>query len=300
MSQVVMETHLPFPLYRRGKVRDTYDLGEHLLMVATDRISAYDVVLPTGIPDKGLVLTQLSAFWFQATGEVIPNHFVFLIEGPQTEEIGLPPEMVGRAMVVHKARPVEVECIVRGHLTGSAWKEYKEKGTVWGQKLPKGLQEAQRLPEPLFTPTTKALHSHDEPISFDEMAKLVGEEAAHIMRVRSLALYNYAYDYAYQRGIIIADTKLEFGWVEDELVVIDELLTPDSSRFWPVEDYRPGTSQDGLDKQLVRDYLDSIGWDRKPPAPPLPPELVAKVSERYIDVFRRLTGSELLRPTMMT
>ncbi len=296
MREPLLETHLPLPLYRRGKVRDTYDLGDRLLMVATDRISAYDVVLPTGIPGRGLVLAQLSAFWFQLTGDVIPNHFLFLVDGPQAAAMGLPTEVVGRALVVRKARRLDVECIVRGYLTGSAWQEYRERGTVWGQKMPPQLQEAQELPEPLFTPTTKAETGHDAPLTFEEMARLVGEEAAHIMRVRSLALYGYARDYARQRGVIIADTKLEFGWVEDELVVIDELLTPDSSRFWLVEDYCPGGPQPSYDKQVVRDYLDSIGWERRPPAPSLPPHVVEETAHRYMEVFRRLTGGEPLVP----
>jgi len=296
VKEVLLESHLNLPLYRRGKVRDTYDLGDRLLMVTTDRISAYDVVLPTGIPGRGLVLTQLSAFWFQLTGDVVPNHFLYLVEGPEAEALGLPREMVGRAMVVRKARRLDVECIVRGYLTGSAWQEYRERGTVWGHKLPEGLVESQELPEPLFTPTTKAETDHDRPLTFREMAIMVGEEAAHIMRVRSLALYGYARQYARERGIIIADTKFEFGWVDDELVVIDELLTPDSSRFWLVEDYRPGGPQHSYDKQLVRDYLDSMGWDRRPPAPPLPPEVVAETAHRYLEVFQRLTGQELLIP----
>jgi phosphoribosylaminoimidazole-succinocarboxamide synthase len=296
VKEVLLESHLNLPLYRRGKVRDTYDLGDRLLMVTTDRISAYDVVLPTGIPGRGLVLTQLSAFWFKLTGDVVSNHFLYLVEGPEAEALGLPREMVGRAMVVRKARRLDVECIVRGYLTGSAWQEYRERGTVWGHKLPEGLVESQELPEPLFTPTTKSEIDHDRPLTFREMANMVGEEAAHIMRVRSLALYGYARQYARERGIIIADTKFEFGWVDDELVVIDELLTPDSSRFWLVEDYRPGGPQHSYDKQLVRDYLDSMGWDRRPPAPPLPPEVVAETAQRYLEVFQRLTGQELLIP----
>jgi len=296
MSEALLETHLGLPLYRRGKVRDTYDLGDRLLMVATDRISAYDVVLPTGIPGRGLVLAQLSAFWFQLTGDVIPNHFLSLVDGPQAEAMGLPREVVGRALVVRKARRLDVECIVRGYLTGSAWQEYRERGTVWGQRLPPGLQEAQELPEPLFTPTTKAETGHDTPLTMEEVARLVGEEAAHIMRVRSLALYGYARDYARQRGVIIADTKFEFGWVEDELLVIDELLTPDSSRFWLAEDYRPGGPQPSYDKQLVRDYLDSIGWDRRPPGPSLPRHVVEETAHRYVEVFRRLTGGAPLAP----
>ncbi len=293
---VLMETQLSLPLYRRGKVRDTYDLGDRLLMVSTDRISAFDVVLPTGIPDKGLVLTQLSAFWFERTAEVVPNHFLRLVDSTSVDGLEVPPDLVGRAMLVRKAQRIDIECIVRGYLAGSAWEEYRRQGTVNGEKMPAGLQESQELPEPLFTPTTKAEEGHDQPITFEQMVEMVGQRAATAMRLRSLALYRYARDYARERGIIIADTKFEFGWLDDEIILIDEVLTPDSSRFWPADDYRPGRSQPSFDKQFVRDYLTSVGWNREPPAPALPPDIVERTAEKYREAYRRLTGRELLRP----
>ncbi|MCS7276836.1 MAG: phosphoribosylaminoimidazolesuccinocarboxamide synthase [Dehalococcoidia bacterium] len=295
-APVLMETQLSLPLYRRGKVRDTYDLGDRLLMVSTDRISAFDVVLPTGIPDKGLVLTQLSAFWFERTADVVPNHFVRVVDSTEVDGLQVPPDLVGRAMLVRKAQRIDVECIVRGYLAGSAWEEYRRQGTVNGEKMPPGLQESQELPEPLFTPTTKAEEGHDQPITWEQMVEMVGERAATAMRLRSLALYRYARDYARERGIIIADTKFEFGWLDDEIILIDEVLTPDSSRFWPADQYRPGRSQPSFDKQFVRDYLTSLGWNRQPPAPELPPDIVERTAEKYREAFRLLTGRELLRP----
>ena len=292
---VVIETRLDLPLFHRGKVRDTYDLGDRLLMVATDRISAFDVVLPNGIPDKGLVLSQLSAFWFQQTAEVVPNHFLRLVDATEVDGLRLPPEVVGRAMIVRKAQRIDIECIVRGFLSGSAWEEYRRQGTVGGMKMPKGLEESQELPEPLFTPTTKAEVGHDEPITWEQMVEMVGTRAATAMRLRSLALYRYARDYARERGIIIADTKFEFGWLDDEIILIDEVLTPDSSRFWPADQYQPGRPQPSFDKQFVRDYLSSLGWDRQPPAPELPPDIVERTAEKYREAFRRLTGQELVR-----
>jgi phosphoribosylaminoimidazole-succinocarboxamide synthase len=292
---VVIETHLDLPLFHRGKVRDTYDLGDRLLMVATDRISAFDVVLPNGIPDKGLVLSQLSAFWFQQTAEVVPNHFLRLVDATEVDGLRLPPEVVGRAMIVRRAQRIDIECIVRGFLSGSAWEEYRRQGTVGGMKMPKGLEESQELPEPLFTPTTKAEVGHDEPITWEQMVEMVGTRAATAMRLRSLALYRYARDYARERGIIIADTKFEFGWLDDEIILIDEVLTPDSSRFWPADQYQPGRPQPSFDKQFVRDYLSSLGWDRQPPAPELPPDIVERTAEKYREAFRRLTGQELVR-----
>ncbi len=295
-APVLMETQLSLPLYRRGKVRDTYDLGDRLLMVSTDRISAFDVILPTGIPDKGLVLTQLSAFWFERTADVVPNHFLRLVDSTEVDGLQVPPDLVGRAMLVRKAQRIDVECIVRGYLAGSAWEEYRRQGTVNGEKMPPGLQESQELPEPLFTPTTKAEEGHDQPITWEQMVEMVGERAATAMRLRSLALYRYARDYARERGIIIADTKFEFGWLDDEIILIDEVLTPDSSRFWPADQYRPGRSQPSFDKQFVRDYLTSLGWNRQPPAPELPPDIVERTAEKYREAFRLLTGRELLRP----
>ncbi len=300
-SPVLIETHLP-NLYARGKVRDTYDLGDRLLMVATDRISAFDVVLPNGIPDKGAVLTQLSAFWFEQTASVVPSHFIRLADGTPADGLPfeLPPEFVGRSMMVRKARRVDIECVVRGYLSGSGWAEYKESQSVCGIRLPPGLRESDELPEPVFTPSTKAESGHDINISYEQVIEMVGPKAASVLSLRSLALYKYAAQYARQRGIIIADTKFEFGWVDvdgqEELIVIDEVLTPDSSRFWPADGYQPGGPQPSFDKQPVRDWLTASGWNKQPPAPVLPPEVVASTSERYREAYRRLTGRELSRP----
>jgi len=299
-TAVLTETTLDLPLFARGKVRDVYDLGERLLIVATDRISAFDAVLPTGIPDKGLVLTQLSAFWFEKTGDIVPNHFIRIVDSTRMEDVPveLPRELIGRAMVVHKAQRLDVECVVRGYaVLGSAgWTEYHETGTLCGIKLPKGLKEAQELFEPIFTPTTKADEGHDENITFEQAVQLAGGPAANAMALRSLAVYRFGRDYARERGIIIADTKFEFGWLNDEVILIDECLTPDSSRFWPAGEYRAGQTQPSFDKQYVRDYLTESGWDRTPPAPELPPEVAAKTGEKYREAFHRLTGRELIRP----
>lgn len=299
-ATVLTETTLDLPLHARGKVRDIYDLGDKLLIVATDRISAFDVVLPAGIPDKGLVLTQLSAFWFEKTGDIVPNHFVRVVDSTRMEgvPVELPPEIIGRAMLVHKARRLDVECIIRGYaVLGSAgWAEYHETGSLCGIKLPKGLKEAQELFEPIFTPTTKADVGHDENITFEQAVQIAGEQAANAMALRSLAVYRFGRDYAHERGIIIADTKFEFGWLNDEVILIDECLTPDSSRFWPADQYRAGQVQPSFDKQYVRDYLTKTGWDRTPPAPELPPEVAAKTGEKYCEAFHRLTGRDLVRP----
>jgi phosphoribosylaminoimidazole-succinocarboxamide synthase len=285
-------------LFHRGKVRDTYDLGDRLLMVATDRISAFDVVLPNGIPDKGRVLTQLSAFWFDLTSDVVPNHFLRLIDSTEVEGVpfAIPPELIGRSMVIRKAKRLDVECVARGYLAGSGWVEYQDSGKVCGIPLPNGLRESDELPEPIFTPATKAESGHDINISFEEVVDLIGERAASVIRSRTLAVYGFARDYARQRGIIIADTKLEFGWVDDELIVIDEILTPDASRFWPADGYQPGQAQPSFDKQYVRDWLISIGWNREPPPPVLPDEVVEGTADKYREAFRRLTGRELLVP----
>ena len=305
---VLTETTLDLPLYARGKVRDIYEVpsgpdssgGDKLLIVATDRISAFDVVLPTGIPDKGLVLTQLSAFWFEKTGDIVPNHFIRVVDSTRVEgvPVELPPELIGRAMLVHKAQRLDVECIVRGYaVLGSAgWAEYHESGAISGVKLPRGLKEAQELFEPIFTPTTKAEEGHDENITFDQASELVGERAANAMALRSLAVYRFARDYARERGIIIADTKFEFGWRDDEVILIDEALTPDSSRFWPADQYKTGQPQPSFDKQYVRDYLTQTGWDRRPPAPQLPAGVAARTGEKYCEAFHGLTGRELVRP----
>ena len=294
---VLVQTDLPTAtLFHRGKVRDTYDLGDRLLMVATDRISAFDVVLPNGIPDKGRVLTQLSVFWFELTADVAPNHFLRLIDSTEAKDVpfAVPPELVGRSMFIRKAKRLDVECVARGYLAGSGWAEYRTTGKVCGIPLPNGLRESDELPEPIFTPSTKAETGHDINISFDQVVELVGEKAASLIRDRTLAVYGFARDYARWRGIIIADTKLEFGWLNDELIIIDELLTPDSSRFWPADGYRPGRSQPSFDKQPVRDWLESIGWNKQPPPPELTPEVVASTVERYREAFRKLTGREIM------
>jgi len=298
MSTVLTQSALDLPLLTRGKVRDVYDLGDKLLIVATDRISAFDVVLPTGIPDKGLVLTQMSAFWFEMTGDIVPNHFVRLVDATRVEgvPVELPREVIGRAMLVRKAERIDIECVVRGYLSGSGWKDYQASGSISGVKLPPGLRESDELPEPIFTPTTKAAEGHDQPISYREVTQRAGQRAANAMKLRSLALYRYGRDYARERGIIIADTKFEFGWLDDEIILIDECLTPDSSRFWPADAYQPGGPQPSYDKQYVRDYPTEIGWNREPPAPELPPSVVAKTAEKYREAFRRLTGRELVRP----
>jgi phosphoribosylaminoimidazole-succinocarboxamide synthase len=295
---VLVQTDLP-NLFHRGKVRDTYDLGDRLLMVATDRISAFDVVLPNGIPDKGRVLTQLSAFWFELTGDVVPSHFLRLIDSTEVEGVpfAIPPELVGRSMLIRKAKRLDVECVARGYLAGSGWVEYRDTGKVCGIPLPSGLRESDELPEPIFTPATKAESGHDINIPFEEVVEIVGARAASVIRARTLAVYGFARDYARQRGIIISDTKLEFGWVEDELIVIDEILTPDSSRFWPADGYQPGGPQPSFDKQYVRDWLISIGWNREPPPPVLPDDVVEGTADKYREAFRRLTGRELLVPS---
>ena len=292
---VLIDSPLPNRTYR-GKVRDTYDLGERLLIVASDRISAYDAILPTGIPDKGKVLSQMSAWWFERTSQVVPNHLIRLADGTPADELpfALPPELIGRTTIARKAQPrVDVECIVRGYISGSAWAEYQKWGTVNGLRMPKGMQESEQFPEPLFTPTTKAEEGHDEPMTFSDLMQEVGPEAAQVLRLRSIALYNFAADYARERGIIIADTKFEFGWLDGELIVIDEILTPDSSRFWAVDDYHVGGPQASFDKQYVRDWLSQSGWNKEPPAPELPPEVVEGTAQRYKEAYRLLTGQEV-------
>jgi phosphoribosylaminoimidazole-succinocarboxamide synthase len=291
---LLIESPLPNRTYR-GKVRDTYDLGERLLIVATDRISAFDAVLPTGIPGKGKVLTQMSAWWFERTSAVVPNHFIRLADGTSADELPfeLPPDLLGRTTIARKARRVDVECIVRGYLAGSAWAEYQKWGTVNGVRLEKGMRESEQLFEPMFTPTTKAEEGHDEPITLSDLMQEVGPEAAQVLQLRSLALYRFAADYARERGVIIADTKFEFGWLNDELIVIDEILTPDSSRFWDANIYRPGEPQPSFDKQYVRDWLEQSGWNREPPPPELPPEVVRGTADRYAEAYRRLTDQEV-------
>jgi len=296
-TTVLLETSLPGLPVRRGKVRDIYDLGDHLLLVATDRISAFDFVLPTGIPDKGRVLTQISAFWFDLLGE--PSHLVTtdVEQVPLGDGVDREP-LRGRATLCRKTEVVPVECVVRGYLAGSGWKEYGESGTVCGIRLPEGLTESAELPEPIFTPATKAEQGeHDENISIERAAEIIGADVAEELRRRSLAIYRRAREYARERGIIIADTKFEFGRTSDGLILIDEVLTPDSSRFWPADQYQPGRGQPSFDKQFVRDWLLSTDWDRNSPPPPLPDDIVAKTREKYVEAFERLTGKAFSTPS---
>jgi phosphoribosylaminoimidazole-succinocarboxamide synthase len=277
------------PLWRRGKVRDVYDLGDRLLIVTTDRISAFDVVLPTPIPEKGTVLTQLSLFWFDLLKDVVPNHIDHSGRPvPALERHAR--DLEGRAMVVRRTEPLPVECVVRGYVAGSAWKDYRATGAVCGITLPPGLRDSDRLPQPLFTPSTKAEEGHDENISFERMAEIVGAERVEELRALSLELYSRARAHAEARGIILADTKLEFGIDGGRVVWIDEAFTPDSSRFWPKDGYEAGQAQPSFDKQFVRDYLESIAWDKRPPAPPLPADVVARTREKYVEAYARLTG----------
>lgn len=294
MTGTLLESRLDAPVYR-GKVRDTYDLGDRMLIVATDRVSALDVVLPTGVPRKGEVLTQLSAWWFKRMKEVIPNHFIAVLEAGNAGELpfAVPPELYGRSMIVRKAQRIDVECIARGYLSGSAWKEYAATGQIGGLRLAEGLQESQKLQENLFTPTTKADVGHDEPMRYSQLEAQVGEDAANILKLRTLAVYAYAHTVAAERGIIIADTKLEFGWLNEEVILIDEVLTPDSSRFWPVKGYEPGRSQASFDKQPIRDWLADSGWKDGEPPPEIPDEIVAATTRRYLEVYSMLTGEEL-------
>lgn len=287
----ITETNLPNLLYK-GKVRDTYPLGDNqLLMIATDRTSAFDVVLPTGITDKGAVLCQISAFWFEKTAHIIPNHFVSL--ATERTDLGIPKDLARRAMVVKNAERIDVECIVRGFITGSAWSEYRRSGTVSGQPMPEGMKEGDKFPEPLFTPTTKAEEGHDEAMTIEEMENMVGKDLTSELARISIAVYEFARDFAMEKGIIIADTKFEFGMIDGELSLIDEVLTPDSSRFWDMDGYAPGKSQPNYDKQFVRDWLDEQGWNHEPPAPTLPADIVERTHQRYLEAYKKLTGSEL-------
>lgn len=289
--EIVLETNLPLPLFGRGKVRDTYDLGDRLLMVATDRLSAFDSILPNGIPDKGRVLTLLSAFWFGRTSEIIPNHLLSVDTADLPASLGASAEMLaGRFMLVRKARRLDFECVVRGYLAGSGWADYQQSGEVCGVRLPPGLRQADQLPEPIFTPATKAESGHDINISLDVMKNSVGEDLGQAIADASIAIYRAAAAYALDRGIIIADTKMEFGLLDDHLILIDELLTPDSSRFWAVGDYAPGKAPASFDKQYVRDWLESSGWNKEPPAPVLPDEVVAGTASRYREAYEWLTG----------
>lgn len=295
MTSVLLQSELPgIELVGRGKVRDIYAVDGNLLIVATDRISAFDYILGTGIPDKGRVLTQITLFWLDYLKPITPNHLITadVSEYPVT----LRPfsgQLEGRSMLVRKAEMIDIECVARGYLSGSGWKEYRANGTVCGIVLPANLQESSRLPEPIFTPATKAQSGHDENISFDTMAGLIGTELAEKLSRTTLAIYQAAAEYALTRGIIVADTKFEFGFVNGELILADEVLTPDSSRFWPADRYRPGGPQPSYDKQYVRDYLEDIRWNKQPPAPALPEDVALRTSEKYKQAFRELTGREL-------
>ena len=299
--EILMNSDMPNILHR-GKVRDTYDLGDGLLlMIATDRLSAFDVVLPTGITDKGQVLNRISAFWFDRTENIVPNHFICLADSPDAAQYidkssiaGAVSEQIARqAMVVKRAERLDLECVVRGYITGSAWSEYRRQGTVSGMDVGTGLVEGQEFLEPLFTPTTKAEEGHDENMSKQEVLDMVGADMARQLEETSKAVFKAAHDFAMDKGIILADTKMEFGIIDGELTLIDELLTPDSSRFWDITGYAPGKSQPNYDKQFVRDWLDEQGWDHEPPAPELPVDVVAKTSERYREAYYKLTGTKL-------
>jgi len=294
-SDILLQTDMPgLALLGRGKVRDIYAVGDRLLIVASDRISAFDYILATGIPDKGRVLTQLSVFWFDLLKDVTPTHFLTadVAEYPDAAR-AYSDQLEGRSMLVKRAQMMDIECVARGYLSGSGWKEYRETGRVCGIALPPGLRESDRLPEPIFTPSTKAQSGHDENISFERAIEMVGEDMAGRLRSLTLAVYSKAARYAETRGVLIADTKFEFGLFDDTLILADEVLTPDSSRFWPLETYKPGAAQPSYDKQYVRDYLESIHWNKQPPAPALPPEVAAKTSEKYKDAYQVLTGKPL-------
>ena len=292
MKNVVLKTEMPdVGVPRQGKVRDIYDLGEHLLLVVTDRVSAFDVVLPNGIPGKGKVLTDISVFWFKQMEDMVKNHIVAIDVKDFPRNLHKYSDMLeGRSLIVKKAKVLPVECIVRGYISGSGWKSYQKDGTVCGIELSSGLVESSKIEQPVFTPSTKAESGHDTNIPFDEAEKIVGADTAAKLRDLSLSIYERARDYAGSKGIIIADTKMEFGIYNDEIILIDELLTPDSSRFWSIKDYEPGRSQDSFDKQIVRDYLLTLDWDQTPPGPALPEDIVNRTSERYREIVRILAG----------
>jgi len=293
MSTVVETSISEYPLKGRGKVRDIYDLSDSLLFIASDRISAFDYVLPNPIPDKGKVLTQISLFWFHYLKEIVDNHVLTADFSDFPEPLRKYPELQGRAMIVKKARMFPVECVARGYLSGSGWKEYLETGAVCGIPLPAGLRESDALPEPIFTPATKAETGHDINISFEQVVSILDEAQAHSLRDLTLNIYKRASHHALQQGIIIADTKFEFGIYEGKIILCDEVLTPDSSRFWPKDNYEPGRGQKSLDKQYVRDYLEKIRWNKQPPCPELPSEVIQETSRKYREIYRRITGQEL-------
>jgi phosphoribosylaminoimidazole-succinocarboxamide synthase len=291
----IFETNLPgVELLARGKVRDVYSAGEYLVIVATDRLSAFDYVLPTPIPDKGRVLTAMTLFWLEQLRDIVPNHFVSADVSDYPRQFhAYRDQLEGRSMLVHRAKMVEVECVARGYVSGSGWKDYRREGRICGIELPAGLRESDQLPEPIFTPASKAQSGHDENISFENVAAQIGEPLAAKLRDLTLAIYKRAAQYAETRGIMIADTKFEFGFAGEQLVLADEVLTPDSSRFWPRASYQPGGPQPSFDKQYVRDYLESICWDKRPPAPALPPDVMERTSEKYREAYRVLTGKSL-------
>lgn len=297
MEEVILETNLEGArLLPRGKVRDIYDLDDKLLIVATDRISAFDSVLPTGIPCKGKVINKLSAYWFNHTRNIVRNHMIAIDVDEFPRQLRRYSAILeGRSMLVKKAERIDFECVVRGYLFGSGWEEYKGKGSICGIKLPSGLKESEKLPEPIFTPTTKVAKGHDVSISKEEVAEVIGEELMEELKEKSVKVYEKAFKEAESKGILIADTKFEFGLLDGKLILIDEILTPDSSRFWSLKDYTPGMPQKSFDKQFVRDYLKDIGWDKEPPAPPLPEGIIQKTTHKYLEVYKRLTGEKLHR-----
>jgi phosphoribosylaminoimidazole-succinocarboxamide synthase len=300
-NNVLISTDLPLKVFIRGKARDTYSLSRKLLIVTTDRISAFDRVLPNGIPNKGKVLNQISAFWFEKTKKIVPNHMIEPLMDvthldsyiPAKSRFVYPGFLAGRSMIVKRAKRFPIECVVRGYLSGSAWEEYVKMGTVAGTKIPTGMRESEKLPEPLFTPTTKADTGHDLPMTIEEIRNMLGDTMANAVKAKSLEMYDYARKFALERGIIIADTKFEFGLYNEKLIIIDEVLTPDSSRFWDVVLYKVGQAQPSYDKQPLRDWLVSIGWNKEPPAPNLPADVVARTQTQYETAFERLTGQKL-------
>jgi phosphoribosylaminoimidazole-succinocarboxamide synthase len=294
-NEIVLQLDLPgIKKIKSGKVREIFDLGDRLLLVASDRISAFDVIMPNGIPNKGAVLTQISFFWFDRFASLVPNHLLAKADDPLPKNLQpFAEKLARRTMIVKKAKPLAIECIVRGYLSGSGWKEYKKSQTVCGISLPGGLTESAELPEPIFTPSTKAEAGHDENISFEEACNIVGKDLATQASELSLKIYKAGRDYARQRGIIIADTKFEFGVSDGKLILIDEVMTPDSSRFWPADQYQPGKGQPSFDKQFVRDYLETLDWNKTPPGPKLPDDVVAKTSAKYLEAYERLTGRKL-------
>jgi phosphoribosylaminoimidazole-succinocarboxamide synthase len=298
MSEI-LQTDISLSLFYKGKVRDTYTVDDKLLLITTDRISAFDVVLPNGIPDKGRVLSQISKFWFDKTAHIVPNHLIDLLDTEELLQQYLPSltssydQLIGRSMIVKKAERVDVEAVVRGYISGSAWEEYRKSGTISNRVQPEGLKESQVLPEPLFTPTTKAVSGHDMPMSRKEVEDLIGKSTAQAVEEKSLLLYQFAREYTESRGFILADTKFEFGFIDGELCLIDEIFSPDSSRFWDIDKYIVGQPQPSFDKQPIRDWLSASGWNKEPPAPQLPEQIVEMTSSRYKEVFTRLTGKEL-------